>query len=133
MQNIIICAFLLSIVISGCSRQQEVSFISPNRNLKLGEQVIIQWKATEGIEKVDIHLESWHDIGGGGPLTWAIAENISASDGSCPWVVGTCVSNSPEIMPQAQYLIHVIIVKPKDERSYYMTLEGASEYFGITE
>ncbi len=65
----------------------ELKLISPDggEHWEEGETHNIRWRSS-GIERVDINLEKWEGTAGG-PRTWTIAEDISASSERYSWTI----------------------------------------------
>lgn len=107
-----------------------IILISPNGgdNLVIGEEYSIVWTSS-GIKKVNIELENWKNVGGGGPLTCMIAENVSASPGDYLWTIPEDLE--PTINPGDFYKIR--IVDSSDASPYSQQIaDSSNNYFSLT-
>ncbi|MCX6722523.1 MAG: peptidoglycan-binding protein, partial [Candidatus Staskawiczbacteria bacterium] len=108
------------------STQPSITVTSPNggEQWQIGGTHLINWSSSS-VESVNIYLENWGNSGAGGPLTWLIAQNVSAVNGNYSWTIPSSIA--PSITPGSLYKINI-----KQIRDIVPVSDSSNNYFTIT-
>jgi len=92
-----------------CEEEEEKSLTisHPNGDEKwdMGDKKWIFW-TNKSVDKVDIMLERWDNVGAGGPQTWVLARDV-VSEGGWNWTIGTHNNEHQTDISPGQYMIYI--------------------------